>query len=144
VRLTEANLGPFLAALGSGFEADEEMLRDAIRRGRSANIFSLPEIVKIDLFVRGAHAFDRSEFSRKMRVEIPGEGAIFAASPEDTILRKLVWFREGGEVSDAQWRDILGVIRSGAELDRDYLSEWSRRLGVQELLERAMAQAEFD
>ena len=31
------------------------------------------------------------------------------ASPEGAILNKLEWYRMGGEVSDRQWNDILGV-----------------------------------
>jgi len=61
-------------------------------------------------------------------------------APEDTILRKLLWYRAGGEVSDRQWRDVLGVLRvSGDVLDRRYLEEWATELGVLDLLERARA-----
>lgn len=71
------------------------------------------------------------------------EGAppVFIASREDNLLRKLRWFREGGEVSDAQWRDIHGILRvAGEALDREYLTDWSRRLGVADLLQRAFAE----
>ncbi len=67
---------------------------------------------------------------------------VAVASAEDNLLRKLAWFRSGGEVSDRQWRDILGLLRvSGAQLDRAYLEEWAPQLGVSDLLERALAQA---
>jgi hypothetical protein len=59
-------------------------------------------------------------------------------SPEDTILRKLLWYREGGEVSGKQWRDVVEVLRvSGPELDPAYLDAWASRLGVVALLARA-------
>jgi uncharacterized protein YqgV (UPF0045/DUF77 family) len=54
-------------------------------------------------------------------------------TPEDIILAKLEWFRMGGEVSERQWRDVLGVIKVQAEgLDEDYLRRWSRVLRVDE------------
>ena len=53
-------------------------------------------------------------------------------------MRKLLWYRQGGEVSDKQWRDIVGVLRiSGGRMDRGYLSVWAERLGLTALLERA-------
>jgi hypothetical protein len=34
------------------------------------------------------------------------------------VLRKLLWFREGGEVSEKQWRDVVSVLRiSGDTMD---------------------------
>jgi len=36
--------------LGANFEVDGDMLRDAILHGRSANVFYLPLVLKIDFF----------------------------------------------------------------------------------------------
>jgi hypothetical protein len=61
------------------------------------------------------------------------------ASPEDTILAKLEWYRLGGEVSERQWRDILGVLKTrSGELDLSYLNRWAGELKVADLLERAL------
>lgn len=40
-----------------------------------------------------------------------GKLAVRFASPEDTLLHKLVWYKLGNEISDRQWGDILGVLR---------------------------------
>jgi hypothetical protein len=59
-------------------------------------------------------------------------------SPEDTVLRKLLWFRAGGGVSERQWRDVVQVLRvSGPELDARYLEGWASKLGLDALLARA-------
>ena len=64
------------------------------------------------------------------------------ASPEDTVLQKLVWYRKGGEVSDRQWRDVLGVLKTqGKSLEQEYFREWSPVLGVLDLLQRALREA---
>jgi hypothetical protein len=141
-RLEERHVAPLAQRLGSDFVIDEEGLRDAIRRKMSHNIFFLPTVLKVDLFMRGGEPFDESELARRKRVTVREGQAVFVASPEDNLLRKLAWFRMGGEVSDLQWRDVLGILRiSGPELDRPYLALWAQQLDVADLLARALAQA---
>ena len=61
------------------------------------------------------------------------------SSPEDVILAKLEWYRLGGEVSERQWRDILGVIKTRASaLDEVYLRKWAKDLKIGDLLEHAL------
>jgi hypothetical protein len=61
--------------------------------------------------------------------------------PEDILFQKLRWYRKGGETSDRQWRDILGIIRVQAQrLDRDCLRVNAPVLGVEDLLGRALSQ----
>jgi hypothetical protein len=67
---------------------------------------------------------------------------IDVVSPEDIILHKLEWFRVGGETSDRQWGDVLGVLRVQAgRLDDTYLDHWAADLGVADLLTTARAAA---
>jgi len=126
-------------ALGSDFEVDTDMLRDALLHARSANAFYLPVVTKIDFFGRGYEPFDESEFSRRRPVVVrPSGETIVVKSAEDTVLRKLLWFREGGAVSEKQWRDIVSVLRiSGASMDDAYLTSWASRLELEALLQRA-------
>jgi hypothetical protein len=145
VRLEEHQVSPLVARLGPDFVVDEEGLRDAVRRRQSYQIYFLPFVLKIDLFMRGVSAFDRSEFARRVPVRVGERGRLYAASPEDNLLRKLLWFRDGGGVSDRQWRDVLGILRvSGAGLDRPYLQHWAMQLRVSDLLDEAFAQAGGD
>ena len=142
VRLEEHHVTLLARELGPQFAIDQEGLREAVRQRRSDNIFYLPGAFKIDLFVRGGTPFDDSELSRRRLQPIRGEERVWVATPEDNVLRKLLWFRKGGEISDRQWRDVLGILRlPGQRLDSGYLQEWAPRLGVADLLERAMRQA---
>jgi hypothetical protein len=126
-------------ALGDEFEVDADMLRDAVLHARSANAFYLPVVTKIDFFGRGYEPFDESEFSRRSSTVVGAGGqSLFVKSAEDTVLRKLLWFREGGCVSEKQWRDVVGVLRiSQNTLDSSYLDSWAVRLNLTELLTRA-------
>jgi len=75
---------------------------------------------EIDFFGRGYEPFDQSEFSRRRTRIVAASGeSLVVKAPEHTVLRKLLWFREGGEVSDKQWRDIVSVLQiSGDKMDR--------------------------
>ena len=64
------------------------------------------------------------------------------ASAEDTILSKLEWYRRGGETSERQWEDVIGVMKvQGEQLDEAYLDRWAAELGVSDLIERARREA---
>lgn len=142
IDLREADVDPLVAALGAAFDVDTDALRNAARERRSWNIVYLPTVTKIDLFIKGREPFDSSEFARRHRVEIAEGRLLFMKSPEDTILRKLLWYRDGGGVSDRQWRDIVGVLRHSAPtLDKGYLGQWAQTLGLTEMLARACQQA---
>jgi hypothetical protein len=135
-------LGALIAALGPDFEVDRDILKDAILHGGSANIFYLPQVLKIDLFGHAHGPYDEVEFSRRRSVSIRDGRTLMVKAPEDTILRKMLWYREGGGVSERQWNDILGVLRAQAgNLDMDYVRSWAARLAVNDLLQRAMAES---
>ncbi len=62
-------------------------------------------------------------------VLMPGFEAWFA-SPEDVILKKLEYFREGG--SEKHVGDIAGILKVQQErIDRDYIAVSARRLGLE-------------
>ncbi len=138
VELPERRVPELARELGDDFSVDEDALREAVRLGRSWNVFYLPLVTKIDLFMKTEDPFDESELGRRCFVPLGSEGAgLFVASAEDVILRKLAWYRAGGEVSDSQWRDVLGVLAiSGARIDWPYLQHWAAHLGVADLLQR--------
>jgi hypothetical protein len=136
-------LGDFVQALGGDFEVDVDMLRDALRSGRTCNIFFVPTVMKIDLFGVGSSQFDEAEFARRRPVQVRATGeTLVLKTAEDTVLRKLLWYRAGGEVSDRQWRDVVEVLRvSGPGMEAPYLSHWAARLGLEPLLAKARAEA---
>ncbi|PYT09480.1 MAG: hypothetical protein DMF60_02515 [Acidobacteria bacterium] len=78
----------------------------------------------------------------KDSVYLTQEITAYVATAEDTILAKMAWYRLGNEVSDQQWRDILGVLKMRrGRLDLDYLGHWAAELNVSDLLVDALADA---
>lgn len=128
-------------ALGADFEIDEPDIRHAIAERRATHIYYLPFFLKVDLYVGQDSAFARSQLARRTRV-MPREGVgIWVASAEDTVLQKLLWYRQGGEVMSSQWRDVLGVLRLAPSLDQEYLRRWVGPLGIDDLLSLACEEA---
>lgn len=138
------HLQPFVSALQAEFYVDEEMIADSIQRNSSFNIIHRETMFKVDVFIPRPSPFLQSQLARAKRQTFTFEQEVSAkfASPEDTILSKLEWYRMGGEASERQWRDILGVLKTRAgDLDLEYLKKWAGELKVGDLLERALNEA---
>jgi hypothetical protein len=121
---------------------DEDFVRDAMQRRSSCNLIHRTTGFKVDLFLRRDRAFSRAEMERARTVELAPGVNMRVASAEDCVLSKLEWYEKGGQVSDRQWRDVLGVIKEqGASLDLNHLQDWAQKLGLVELLARALREA---
>jgi len=138
------HLQPFVLALQDEFYIDEEMIAESIQHNSSFNIIHRETMFKVDVFIPRPRPFLHAQLARAQRQTFTFETNISAkfASAEDTILSKLEWYRMGGEVSDRQWRDIIGVLKTRAgELDLVYLRKWAAELHVSDLLERALKES---
>ena len=139
VRLAHAE--PITSALIEEFYVDADMIKDAVRRRASFNVIHLGTMFKADVFIPKGDSWSREEMARARteELEVPeGKVAVRFASPEDTLLHKLVWYKLGNEVSDRQWGDVLGLLEvQGEALDQQYLDRWAPTLDVVDLLARA-------
>ncbi len=143
VALGDSHVDALVSALSGEFYVDEHALRRAIRRKSSANLIHQSTQLKVDLFVAGGTPLDAQQLTRRRAVDLGAGRVLHVHPPEDILLQKLRWFRKGGERSDRQWRDILGIVRTqGTRLDRAYLLTNAPVLGVTDLLERALSEDE--
>ncbi|MCY4220670.1 MAG: hypothetical protein OXD35_03330 [Thiotrichales bacterium] len=142
--LREEHASPLRTALEAEHYIDEASIRDAVRHGSSFNLIHFGTGLKIDIFISEDSEYEAEVRARRMPESIDdtkGSLHLWIASAEDTILAKLRWYRLGGETSGRQWRDVQGVIElRGATLDLAYLRRWAPTLGVDDLLEGALAE----
>ncbi len=139
--LHDRDIAPLSAELSKEFYADDGVMREAVRACRPFNLIHYESSYKFDLFPLPADPYYQGELDRRTVTEFSfGEGPSLrfpVVTPEDTVLTKLVWYQTGGEVSERQWSDVLGIIKvRGQELDQDYLRRWAAHLGVTQLLQR--------
>lgn len=121
------------------FYVDAGQVPQAVKAKRSFKVIHLKTFFKADLFVLRESTFARKEFSRRSLhlLEDPPESPMYVATAEDAILSKLDWYRPGGEASENQWRDVMGILKTQAgRLDLAYLRRWATELKVADLLQR--------
>jgi hypothetical protein len=144
VQLDRKHVEPIVSRTSLEFYMDRDEALHALCLGRAFNLIHLATASKIDIFPMTQSEFHLSEMSRSAEEGwiIPGEGTVRlpVASAEDTILSKLIWYKQGGQVSDRQWSDVLGVA-TGKRRDWEYMRAWAPRLGVADLLEQLFGEA---
>lgn len=130
-----------VAALSPHFYIEGPALQRAISTASAANLIHQDTQIKIDLFIAGGTPLDHQQIARRTAVSLGANRTLYVHPPEDVLLQKLHWFLKGGQVSDRQWRDILGIVRvQGARLDTVYLWTHAPALGVEALLGRALSE----
>ena len=122
------------------------MIRNAIAQKNSFNVIHIATMYKVDVFLIKDHPSDQTSRDRTVPGYISGSRTrMFEfASPEDTILNKLKWYRMGHGVFDRQWIDLVNVMKvQGVALDRAYLNKWASEMNVADLLAKAWEQVEL-
>ncbi len=121
-------------AFAEDFYCDADAVRRAVTARGMVNVIHLAHVVKVDLIVRKDTPYRRLEFERRRQLLIDGR-QMCVVSPEDLVLSKLHWAKQGG--SAVQIEDVTDVIRSVPDLDWAYLDLWAGELTVTSMLSEA-------
>jgi hypothetical protein len=123
--------------LNHAFYISEEGMRTALKHRTSFNLIHLNSLFKVDVFLPKNRQFDEKQFQNRSPYVVADnpERTAYIASAEDTILAKLDWYRLGNEVSERQWRDVVGILKiQDKRLNLEYLRHTASELGVLDLL----------
>ena len=133
--LRPRHVEPFVSRLADAYYIDGRMILDGLMRNIPANLIHLATMVKIDLYGEPSMPFTREALLRARKEDLPGcPMPIRFATPEDVLLAKLKWYLDGGQRSERQWGDLLGILRvQGGALDQEYIDRWLDALHVREI-----------
>ncbi len=106
-----------------------DILKDEVINRGQFNLVHHESGLKIDVIIRKQSPHAIEEFNRRKKISFWKGFEAYIASPEDVIIKKLDYYREGG--SEKHITDIRGILAS-SELDRAYLENWISNLGLLE------------
>jgi hypothetical protein len=128
IQLEDENI-PVLAKFlqENGFHADEYDMRAALREKSHCTVEDKETMFRLD--IKGVYSeMDERALRNKRKVDL-NDIAVWIASPEDTIVNKLVFARE------QDIKDALGIlVRQYDTIDMDYLEKTTKFIGVNDAL----------
>ena len=109
VALELVDVDRLVEAVQADYYVSAEMARDAVSHHSAFNLIHFETGMKIDLFPLSDDPLDVRQLAGREQVAVAPEVLVWAGAAADQVLRKLRWFRMGGEVSERQWRDVVPV-----------------------------------
>ena len=144
IRMQSADVDKFVTEFEGDYMVSRQSIEETLQTYepyRSFQIINFNSLLRLDCFVPLDEPFANSEFDRRQVQDVFPGLRVYVASPEDIVLRKILWFQLGGKVSDRQWNDIVGVLEiQKGRLDENYLNEWADRLKIRDMLDDARSQ----
>ncbi len=133
IELKESDVERIYNAFEKDFYIDKDMVSDAVKRAGMFNVIHYEAVFKVDFIIRKNDQYNIEGFKRRRKVKVD-DFEFYIASPEDLILSKLCWAKDGE--SDLQITDVKNLIKQTKRLDEDYLARWAKYLGVKELYKK--------
>lgn len=119
---------------------DEQAVEEAVQARGQFNIIHPESGLKLDVILPRQTPYDQEELRRRRRLPLVSGREAYFASPEDVILYKMMYYREGG--SDKHLRDIAAMLQiSAVGIDEEYVDRWARELGLTDIWQAARRRA---
>lgn len=133
IELRKEKVQRFLVALTKEGYIDEDVVNEALKHKSEFNFIDNDTGIKVDFWILQDSDFDKSRLKRAVTRKIFNQ-AVFFSSPEDLILKKLLWFNESKSTRQLEdIHSIMAIIKN--QLDYNYLKKWAKRQKTSGLLE---------
>lgn len=114
------------------FYISEDAVSDAIKYNHQFNIIHPSSGLKIDVIISKKEPFDISRFERIKRISPIEDIYANFASPEDVIIMKMRYYKEGE--SEKHLRDITSMLKiSGDIIDQEYIEKWVEKFDLKDI-----------
>jgi len=132
ITLPLERVGAFVQAIQAlGLYIDHEMALQSIVHPIPFNILEIETALKADIYIMRPTALEAAALERR-QLEIydpQGGDSAYFCSPEDVIIYKLIYYRQGGQTKHL--RDIGAILLlRGEELDLAHIYQWAKRLDL--------------
>lgn len=149
VDLCDRHAAPLVSLLEHDYAIDRQAVKEALLCGSSFSMIHLNSLMKVDIILPKRSAFDVHMKQFVGTYMLDDQYSPFrVASVYEMILFKLHRYtqnlrsRRDGMVDDAQWNDILGMLKvQGFTLDVPLLERWARILGITDMFSQALIDA---
>ena len=126
-----SRLSKELLSIDKDVYLSEEAMRDALKHKGEFNFIHPQTGLKVDFWIR-RYPFEK--FKRAVVKKIDRQKINFI-SPEDLILSKLIWYKEGQGAK--QLEDIKSILEI-SKPDLDYVKNWAKKQSTIKILEKIL------
>jgi hypothetical protein len=132
IKLPVSQVGAFCTAFPDPeFYVSPTAALEAAQRFAQFNVIHPASGNKIDFMIAGPTSWSATQLQRRRGIQFDSETYAYVAAPEDVILGKLIYLRDGG--SEKHVRDITGIVKIQREnLDFAYLSRMTAEMHISE------------
>ncbi|MHB1157686.1 MAG: nucleotidyl transferase AbiEii/AbiGii toxin family protein [Phycisphaerales bacterium] len=125
--------------LGPAYHLDSQMSFETVTATTRYILTHRDSAFKIELFELSDDPHDQMRFERRVTGQVGGR-SVFVPTPEDVIITKLRWSKQGRRAKDIE--DVRGVliVQTHEVLDWTYLRRWCGQHGTLELLQKLEAE----
>lgn len=136
IEISERDVERLSSLFSADFYIDKEAIKKALGGRQMFNIIHTEAVVKVDFIIRKDIEYRKVEFNRRRKMEFEGRD-IYVVSPEDLLISKLFWAKES--MSGLQIGDVMNLLETVGELDREYIEKWVNKLELEDVWKAALA-----
>jgi len=142
VNITNKEIQKITELFNKDFFISEESIRSALAENSMFNIIHKETGSKIDFWILKDDEYNKTAFARRKSYPYQ-EKEISLATPEDTIISKLEWYK----MSDVEkhYFDAVNIYSiQGNNLDKNYITDWCQKKSLTELWRKIQKMLIYD